>query len=192
MFPFSANRSGTSANLGKPNLAFAEHLDIMFNAAEHPIETGSALAAVRAVAVAEPGRGEPNYRGEISNTPKKVDKAGRQTQRGLRRRPAPVPLRGRAVGYVLYRQLIASGHDCQVVAPSRIPKAAGERIKTDRRDALNWRACCAAATSVRCGCPTGSRSAKHASSSTPSCCATMCTGPRAKPLDTGHRTGWRG
>jgi transposase len=37
---------------------------------------------------------------------------------------------------VLYRQLIASGHDCQVVAPSRIPKAAGERIKTDRRDAL--------------------------------------------------------
>ena len=39
-------------------------------------------------------------------------------------------------GYVLYRQIIASGHDCQVVAPSRIPKAPGERIKNDRRDAL--------------------------------------------------------
>ena len=39
-------------------------------------------------------------------------------------------------GYVLYRQLIASGHDCQVVAPSKIPRAPGERIKTDRRDAL--------------------------------------------------------
>jgi transposase len=27
------------------------------------------------------------------------------------------------------------GHDCQVVAPSLIPKKPGERIKTDRRDA---------------------------------------------------------
>ena len=39
-------------------------------------------------------------------------------------------------GYGLYRQLLASGHDAQVVAPSRIPKAPGERIKTGRRDAL--------------------------------------------------------
>jgi len=39
-------------------------------------------------------------------------------------------------GYGLYRQLLALGHDCQVVAPSQIPKKAGERIKTDRRDAL--------------------------------------------------------
>jgi len=31
---------------------------------------------------------------------------------------------------------IASGHDCEVVAPSQIPKNAGECIKTDRRDAL--------------------------------------------------------
>ena len=28
------------------------------------------------------------------------------------------------------------GFDCEVVAPSRIPKAPGERIKTDRRDAV--------------------------------------------------------
>lgn len=39
-------------------------------------------------------------------------------------------------GYALYRQLIASGHDCQIVVPSRIPKQAGESITTDRRDAL--------------------------------------------------------
>jgi transposase len=31
---------------------------------------------------------------------------------------------------------MAAGHDCQVVAPSLIPKKAGERVKTDRRDAL--------------------------------------------------------
>jgi len=34
-----------------------------------------------------------------------------------------------------YRQLLALGHDCQVVAPSLIPKNPGERIKTDRQDA---------------------------------------------------------
>jgi len=39
-------------------------------------------------------------------------------------------------GYRLYRQLVDAGHDCEVVAPSMIPKKAGERIKTDRRDAI--------------------------------------------------------
>jgi transposase len=39
-------------------------------------------------------------------------------------------------GYGLYRQLIELGHDCVVVAPSLIPIKAGDRVKTDRRDAL--------------------------------------------------------
>ena len=39
-------------------------------------------------------------------------------------------------GYGLYRQVKALGHDCEVVAPSLIPRKAGERVKTDRRDAL--------------------------------------------------------
>ena len=39
-------------------------------------------------------------------------------------------------GYGLYRQLIAAGHDCHVVAPSLVPRKAGDRVKTDRRDAL--------------------------------------------------------
>jgi transposase len=34
-------------------------------------------------------------------------------------------------------QLSASGHDCVVVAPSLIPKRAGDRVKTDRRDAAS-------------------------------------------------------
>lgn len=38
-------------------------------------------------------------------------------------------------GYALYRHLTARGIDCTVVAPSRIPKHAGDRVKTDRRDA---------------------------------------------------------
>jgi transposase len=39
-------------------------------------------------------------------------------------------------GYALYWQLTKLGVECEVIAPSLIPKKAGERIKTDRRDAL--------------------------------------------------------
>jgi len=38
-------------------------------------------------------------------------------------------------GYVLYWQLTALGVPCQVVAPSLVPVKAGDRVKTDRRDA---------------------------------------------------------
>src|SRR5215469_8755321 len=40
-------------------------------------------------------------------------------------------------GYGIQRQLSALGHECVVVAPSLIPKRAGDRIKTDRRDAAS-------------------------------------------------------
>ena len=36
----------------------------------------------------------------------------------------------------MYRQLTARGHECTVVAPSLIPRRPGDRIKTDRRDAV--------------------------------------------------------
>jgi transposase len=39
-------------------------------------------------------------------------------------------------GYWLYRYLTQTGYDCWVVAPSLIPKKPGDRVKTDRRDAL--------------------------------------------------------
>ena len=38
-------------------------------------------------------------------------------------------------GYWLYRYLRKKRYDCWVVAPSLIPKKAGDRVKTDRRDA---------------------------------------------------------
>ena len=38
-------------------------------------------------------------------------------------------------GFVLARRLLQLGYDCIVVAPSAVPKASGERVKTDRRDA---------------------------------------------------------
>ena len=39
-------------------------------------------------------------------------------------------------GYWLYRYLQKKDYDCWVVAPSLIPKKAGERVKTDRREAI--------------------------------------------------------
>jgi transposase len=39
-------------------------------------------------------------------------------------------------GYWLYRYLTKKGHGCWVVAPSLIPKKTGDRVKTDRRDAI--------------------------------------------------------
>jgi transposase len=39
-------------------------------------------------------------------------------------------------GYDLYRWFLERGHPCLVVAPSLIPRRPGDRIKTDRRDAM--------------------------------------------------------
>ena len=39
-------------------------------------------------------------------------------------------------GFWIYRLLTSLGHVCYVVAPSLIPKKPGEKIKTDRRDAI--------------------------------------------------------
>jgi transposase len=39
-------------------------------------------------------------------------------------------------GYVLYRQLVQLGASCMVVAPSLVPVKPGDRVKTDRRDAI--------------------------------------------------------
>ena len=39
-------------------------------------------------------------------------------------------------GFGLARSLKAEGWTCEVIAPSLVPKKSGERIKTDRRDAV--------------------------------------------------------
>jgi transposase len=82
-----------------------------------------------AVAIAKPDRSTPKYRGEIKNRPKAVAKL----LEGLRRDGEIYLLCYEAgpCGYGLYRQILASGHDCEVVAA---PESA--RLKTDRRDAL--------------------------------------------------------
>jgi len=89
-----------------------------------------------AVAMAETGlRGEVREHGKIANTPAAlkalVAKLGR---RGGKLRFC---YEAGPCGYGIQRQLAADSHECVVVAPSLIPRKPGERIKTDRRDAIN-------------------------------------------------------
>src|SRR5579862_5916498 len=44
-------------------------------------------------------------------------------------------------GYVLYWQLSALRVSCEVIAPSLVPTKAGDRVKTDRRDAAKLARC---------------------------------------------------
>src|SRR2546426_9843185 len=87
------------------------------------------------VAVAEGGRtGEVRFLGEIDNTPAATAKLVRKLA-GQYERVAFCYEAG-PTGYGLYRQITGLGHACIVVAPSLIPKKAGDRVKTNRRDAL--------------------------------------------------------
>jgi transposase len=85
-----------------------------------------------AVAVAEAG-GEVRALGVIPNRPESV-------ARLIRKLGKPEHLRvcyeAGPTGYVLYWQLSELGVKCQVVAPTLVPVKAGDRVKTDRRDAL--------------------------------------------------------
>jgi transposase len=89
-----------------------------------------------AVAIAEAGRnGEIRYLGEIDNAPAATAKLARR----LAKKHAALTFAYEAgpTGYGLYRQLKSLGHDCIVVAPSLIPHKPGDRVKTNRRDALS-------------------------------------------------------
>lgn len=50
-------------------------------------------------------------------------------------RPARVAYEAGPTGYGLARELAKRGVECVVAAPSKIPRGAGDRVKTDRRDA---------------------------------------------------------
>jgi transposase len=89
-----------------------------------------------AVALAEAGkRGEVREHGKIANTPAALKALSIKLARSdgeLRFCYEAGPC-----GYGIQRQLSATVHECVVVAPSLIPRKPGDRIKTDRRDAIN-------------------------------------------------------
>src|SRR6201996_4845302 len=89
-----------------------------------------------AIALAEAGRrGEVREHGKIANTAaalkglaSKLARSGGQLRFCYEAGPC---------GYGIQRQLTLAGHECVVVAPSLIPRKPGDRIKTDRRDAVS-------------------------------------------------------
>ena len=74
------------------------------------------------------------YLGSIGTRQCDIDKLVRQLQSKAKR--LVFVYEAGPCGYWLYRYLTKKGYDCWVVAPSLIPKKAGDRVKTDRRDAL--------------------------------------------------------
>ena len=90
-----------------------------------------------AVAVAEPG-GEVRSLGTVPNRPEAI-------RRLVKRLGEPETLRvcyeAGPCGYVTYWQLAELGVKCEVIAPTLIPKKAGDRVKTDRRDAEKLARC---------------------------------------------------
>lgn len=88
-----------------------------------------------AVAIAEEGRsGEVRFFGEIDNTAEVTAKLVKKLAAKYER--LAFCYEAGPTGYGLYRQITDLGHACMVVAPSLIPKKPGDRVKTNRRDAL--------------------------------------------------------
>lgn len=86
-----------------------------------------------AVGVADSGRGTPRYFGSIPNTVEAVRKLIERLGKDVH---LEVCYEAGPTGYGLYRLLRAMDISCMVVAPSLIPVRQGDRVKTDRRDAL--------------------------------------------------------
>lgn len=87
------------------------------------------------VALADNQGGEVRQYGSIGGTTSALDSLIRKLQSRGKQHLVFVYEAG-PCGYVVYRHLTAKKFDCMVVAPSRIPRAKGNRIKTDRRDAM--------------------------------------------------------
>src|ERR1700704_681455 len=87
------------------------------------------------VAVVEAAAGAVvRFYGTIANTPdsvrtlcRKLSKDGQQLHCCYEAGPC---------GYGVHRQLTRLGHRCDVVAPALIPRKVGDKVKTDRRDAM--------------------------------------------------------
>ena len=67
---------------------------------------------------------------------RQCDSAKRIRQLQGKGKSVPLVYEAGPCGYWLYRYLSKKGLTCWVVAPSQIPKKAGARLKTDRRDAV--------------------------------------------------------
>jgi transposase len=89
-----------------------------------------------AVAIAESGRtGEVRFLGEIDNTEAATAKLVKKL--AAKYQHLTFCYEAGPTGYGLYRQIKGLGHACIVAAPSLIPKRPGDKVKTNRRDAVS-------------------------------------------------------
>jgi transposase len=89
-----------------------------------------------AVAIADGGRaGKVRFFGEIENTGPATAKLVRKLAARYER--LTFCYEAGPTGYGLHRQISSLGFECPVVAPSLIPKKPGDRVKTNRRDAVS-------------------------------------------------------
>lgn len=91
--------------------------------------------ARNAIAVADGERGgEVRFLGEVDSS---SDSMRRVVQRlAAKHKHMHFCYEAGPTGYGLYRLITSLGHPCTVVAPSLIPRKAGDRVKTNRRDAV--------------------------------------------------------
>ena len=88
-----------------------------------------------AVGIADNDDSEPHFWGTIHHEAEAVRRLVQRFSRGDRR--LKFCYEAGPCGYGLYRLLLKLGQAVTVVAPSLIPRSAGERVKTDRRDAVS-------------------------------------------------------
>ena len=89
------------------------------------------------IAYIEDNRGaQPIHFGRISSAKTAIKKLIRQFESKYPSATLHFVYEAGPCGYWIYRLITSLGHCCYVVAPSLIPKKPGERVKTDKRDAL--------------------------------------------------------
>jgi len=90
------------------------------------------------VAYIEDVRGvKPIHLGKSLSTKQAVTKLARQFESKYPQATLHFVYEAGPCGYWIYRLLTSLGHCCYVIAPSLIPKKPGDKIKTDKRDAMN-------------------------------------------------------
>ncbi len=86
-----------------------------------------------AIGVAPRGREEPHFVGTV---PPQLGALSKALGRLGEPQALQIVYEAGPCGYTLARQLRAHGYACEVIAPAKVPRRPGDRIKTDRRDAL--------------------------------------------------------
>jgi transposase len=91
-------------------------------------------ASIAVAYVANEHHAEVVYLGSLGTRQCDIDKFIRKLQ--SKSKPLVFVYEAGPCGDWLYRYLTKNGHVCRVMAPSLIPKKAGDRVKTNRRDAI--------------------------------------------------------